>query len=113
MQMATASEAMQAAKPLSATEPVNKGKVWLLLCGGAAGLFALAVLTENNESFFPAIARANQALAEQRKRVSEEDNMYQDTSGRIDATMQEPMESTEKAVLEGIKAARDRAKQDK
>ncbi len=54
------------AKPLRA-QSVNKGKVWLVFVLGAAGLFSAAVLLENNERFFPAISRANKAMAAGRK----------------------------------------------
>ena len=54
------------ARPLKA-QTVNKGKVWLVFVLGAAGLFGAAVLLENNERFFPAISRANKAMAATRK----------------------------------------------
>ena len=54
------------ARPLKA-QTVNKGKVWLVFILGAAGLFGAAVLLENNERFFPAISRANKAMAATRK----------------------------------------------
>ena len=66
LQTVTASDAVAAARPLVA-KPVRKDKVWLLLAGGAAALFGGTVLIENNEQFFPAIARANQAIARSRE----------------------------------------------
>lgn len=44
-------------------QPVNKGKVWLVFLAGATGLFGAAVAIEKNSSLFPAIAKANQAMA--------------------------------------------------
>jgi hypothetical protein len=116
MQTVTASEAMQAAKPLKEAE-VNKGKVWLLLCGGAAGLFVTAVIAENNDKLFPAIARANQAMQEYRQQRDEEaraPDSQQDQptviepTTTIDPIPQELSSSTEDAVLRGIQAARER-----
>lgn len=113
MQTVTASEALQAAKPLKGGPVVNKGKVWLLLCGGAAGLFAATVIAENNSKLFPAIARANQAMQDYRDRQQEGDKSPGAQSTSVPATVSEsvPQElsSTEDAVLKGMQAARERA----
>lgn len=61
MQTVTAGQAMDQAQPMQA-RPYDKGKVWLVLIGGATGLFALTVAAENSSSLFPAISRANQAM---------------------------------------------------
>ena len=105
---------MQAAKPLKEAE-VNKGKIWLLLCGGAAGLFAATVLLENNEKFFPAIARANQAMQEYRVQQDGEgsDGKTQEQATSVPTTVsdtipQELSSSTDDAVLRGMQAARER-----
>lgn len=58
--MVSPSEVTAAAKPL-AKQPVQKGKVWLLLAGGSATLFAATVLLERSK-VFPAIAKANEAM---------------------------------------------------
>ena len=122
LQTVTASEALQAAKPLKGGPVVNKGKVWLLLCGGAAGLFAATVIAENNSNLFPAIARANQAMQEYRDKQQEEDqnpalqSNAQSTSVPTTVSESVPQElssSTEDAILRGMQAARERvAKKD-
>jgi hypothetical protein len=110
LQTVSASTAVQQAKALQApVEGVNKGKVWLLLCGGAAGLFATTLLVENNEAWFPAIARANKQMS---STASEGDD------GKVADSTPEGEEETidvdsraEAAVLEGLKAARDRVQE--
>lgn len=105
---------MQAAKPLRGGE-VNKTKIWLLLCGGAAGLFAATVLVENNDKLFPAIARANQAMQEYRTQQDGEEGDWksQEQATSVPTTVTEtiPQElpsSTDDAVLRGMQAARER-----
>ena len=66
LQTVTAADAVASARPLAA-QPVRKGKVWLLLAGGAAALFGGTIALENNEQLFPAIARANKAMARSRE----------------------------------------------
>lgn len=46
---------------------MDKEKVWLIFILGAAGLFGVTLLLENNERFFPAIYRANQAMSQAKK----------------------------------------------
>lgn len=66
---------MQTVAPASVTslaralpqQKVDKGKVWLIVVAGAVSLFGAAILLENNETFFPAIAKANKAMAQARK----------------------------------------------
>ena len=55
-------EATSFARPLP-KQKVNKGKIWVVFLVGATGLFAGALAFERNSKLFPAIARANQALA--------------------------------------------------
>ena len=55
-------EATSLAKSLQ-QQPVNKGKIWLIFLAGATGLFGAAVAIEKNSALFPAIAKANQAMA--------------------------------------------------
>ena len=63
--------ALQTVAPASVTslarplpqQRVDKGKVWLIVVTGAVSLFGATVLLENNEALFPAIARANKAMA--------------------------------------------------
>lgn len=106
---------METAKPLKKAE-VNKTKIWLLLCGGAAGLFALAVLAENNENLFPAIARANQAMQEYRGQKEGDSNDAQEqqqatsvpATATTPETVPEELSSTDDAVLRGMQAARER-----
>ncbi|KAK9830417.1 hypothetical protein WJX72_011648 [[Myrmecia] bisecta] len=52
-------------------QQVKKGEVWLVFLLGAASLFGATVLLENNENFFPAISKANKALAETKKQQQE------------------------------------------
>ena len=48
-------------------QKVEKGKVWLIVVAGAVTLFGAAILLENNEMLFPAIAKANKAMSQARK----------------------------------------------
>lgn len=114
------------APPLS-QRPVSKAKVWTVLCGGAAGLFALTILAENSKTFFPAISRANDALASQKTKAEEQPatpgptsdfpptlDQVQDTtaasSPSIDSTASsKAQDSSEEAVLAGLQAARERS----
>lgn len=66
IQTVSATEATQMAKPLK-QQPVNKGRIWLLMVLGGTTLFGSTVLLENNETFFPAITKANRALKSQKK----------------------------------------------
>ena len=113
----TPSSLEQAAKPLVAAQSVGKGKIWLLICGGAAGLFAATVLLENNKTFFPAISRANQAMAKARQGGGEaEEEGAAPTAGTssadVDVEVQTPtaedeaQQRNERAVLQGLEAAR-------
>jgi hypothetical protein len=122
MQTVSASDALQRAKPLTETQAVDKGKIWLVLCGGAAGLFAATVLLENMSMFFPAIARANQAMAASKKAGTADDNV--DPSIDVDTASMPPPDTeaiqrereidakSEQAVLAGLKAARERVMKD-
>lgn len=67
----TPSEAIAAAKPLPKA-PVDKGRVWLLFAVGAAAVFGAAVGAERVEALFPAIAKANKAVAASRARATVE-----------------------------------------
>jgi hypothetical protein len=58
----------QMAKPLPKQDHIDKGRVWLVFIGGAASLFVGTVLVENNAAWFPAISRANAAMAQTKKR---------------------------------------------
>ena len=62
LQTVTADQVTTLAKPLK-VQTVNKNRVWLLFVLGASSLFGVTVLAENNEAWFPAIARANKAMA--------------------------------------------------
>ena len=67
MQTLTPSQAVASARALP-ERVVKKGKVWLLLAGGAAALFGATIVIENNANFFPAIARANLAMRTNRNK---------------------------------------------
>lgn len=73
IQTVSATQAVNMAAPLPKQAPgrIDKGKIWLAFAGGAFALFgATYALTEANSAFFPAIARANEAMAA--SRVQEE-----------------------------------------
>mmetsp|Transcript_26162 Transcript_26162/g.66010 ORF Transcript_26162/g.66010 Transcript_26162/m.66010 type:complete len:265 (-) Transcript_26162:132-926(-) len=61
----------QQAKPLVLKQKVDKDKVWALFIGGAVVLFTTTIALENNTSLFPAIARANKAMAKVKKIADE------------------------------------------
>lgn len=62
------SQVTEMAKPLP-KQTIDKTKVWVAFIGGAVTVFGLTVLSENNESWFPAISRANKAMEMSRKRA--------------------------------------------
>ncbi|KAK9845963.1 hypothetical protein WJX81_007015 [Elliptochloris bilobata] len=93
---------MSLAKPLKA-QSVNKGKVWLVFVLGAAGLFSAAVLLENNERFFPAISRANKAMAATRKAMQAKEQQEE----AIDAELAQE-QGLQAAVEAGLAEARQR-----
>ena len=66
LQTVAPQDATSYAKPLKA-QPVKKGRIWGLFLVGATGLFGGAVALERNSNFFPAIAKANQAIAATRE----------------------------------------------
>ena len=78
-QTVTAAEAIADARPLAA-QPVRKDKVWLLLAGGAAALFGATIALENNEQLFPAISRANRAMARSREQQQVRSMSFDDRS---------------------------------
>ena len=121
LQAATMSD-LKNASSTPVAKPVNKTKIWVLLCGGAAGLFALTILSERNTGIFPAISRANEALEAQRaKNKSDTQDTYSASSGpqEMDQALGGPIDTTaasareqdssEDAVLAGLQAARERA----
>lgn len=65
-----AEQVTQMARALPKPE-IDKAKVWTTFIGGAAVLFLTTIALENNSSLFPAIAKANQAAAEAKKRMEE------------------------------------------
>ena len=62
VQTVSAQQATQMARPLPKQQPVDKGKVWAVVVGGATVLFGATLLAENNGAWFPAISRANEAM---------------------------------------------------
>lgn len=119
MQTVSTSEALSAAKPLTQTQANNKGKVWLIMVGAASGLFAATLLVENNTNFFPAIKRANTAMAAQRQAAGEgaeaaaAGEAGASTGSEAKQTFEEAemQARSEEAVLKGLQAARDRVSQ--
>lgn len=100
LQTVTLDEATAAAKPLP-QQPVRTGRVWALIGLGAAGVFGAAVAVENNEAWFPAIAKANKAMAATKARAAVEGG-----AARAEATG-----SGADAVAAGIAEASRRARE--
>jgi hypothetical protein len=99
------------AKPLK-VQTVNKNRIWLLFVLGASSLFGITVLAENNESWFPAISKANKALAasaaaaKERARKAEEEQL-QFEERLVEVKQETTMDSRlESAVAEGLLEAR-------
>ncbi len=99
------------AKPLK-VQTVNKNRIWFLFVLGASSLFGITVLAENNESWFPAISRANKALAasaaaakERARRAEEEQLEFEERLSDVkqETTMDSRLES---AVAEGLLKAK-------
>eukprot|EP01025_Chloroclados_australasicus_P023269 TRINITY_DN2363_c1_g1_i1.p2 TRINITY_DN2363_c1_g1~~TRINITY_DN2363_c1_g1_i1.p2 ORF type:complete len:228 (-),score=29.70 TRINITY_DN2363_c1_g1_i1:223-906(-) len=63
----SAGAALQQAKAIP-QQQFDKGKIWLLLVGGAAMLLFATIQIENVEFLFPAITSANKAMASYRER---------------------------------------------
>ncbi|KAK9848658.1 hypothetical protein WJX84_007295 [Apatococcus fuscideae] len=104
LQTVAPSAATGVAKPLK-TQPVDKNKVWLLFGAGAAGIFTTAVLLENNERLFPAIAKANQAM-----RAAQQYRESQPEDPPIETSMAEPEGPSQSAFEAGLKEASQKAK---
>lgn len=87
-------------------QKVNKTKIWGIFLLAATGLFGAAVAVERNSRFFPAIAKANQALAATKaaqKKKAKEDEAIRD--------VQASEARAEDAVLEGLNDARSRVQE--
>lgn len=85
------------AKPMK-KQKVDKGRIWLLFVLGASSLFGVTVLVENNPQWFPAIAKANKAMAaaqEAYRKREEEKERQQRENVRLEG-----------AVLSGLSEAR-------
>lgn len=106
-----ANEVVTAAKPLQ-VQKVNKGRIWLLFVLGASSLFGATILLENNESWFPAISRANRAMAQSMKatKAKEERDMkeLEENKTRLINVESERLEDAklEEAVMSGLEDAR-------
>ena len=104
------------AKPFK-KQHVEKGRVWLLFVLGASSLFGVTVLVENNSDWFPAIAKANKAMAAAQKametREKEIDSgrmiVEQDVSGYQEEYDDATNARLQEAVLSGIGEARQKA----
>eukprot|EP00879_Flechtneria_rotunda_P005909 GHRR01006215.1.p1 GENE.GHRR01006215.1~~GHRR01006215.1.p1 ORF type:complete len:372 (+),score=206.07 GHRR01006215.1:184-1299(+) len=77
VQTVPVSQVTQMAKPLP-KQKISKGKVWTAFIGGAASLFLVTVAAENNKSWFPAIGRANDAMAKARNRPPQDEQESSD-----------------------------------
>lgn len=105
------------AKPIK-KQHVEKGRVWLLFVLGASSLFGVTVLVENNSDWFPAISKANKAMAAAQKVMETREEGFD--SGRMigeqdDSGYQEEYDDDDanarlqEAVLSGIGEARQKA----
>jgi len=103
IQTLTPSQAVASARALP-ERVVKKGKVWLLLAGGAAALFGATIVIENNANFFPAIARANLAMRTNR-------NKQGSAAGLATATMEDSKADARllDAVSQGLASASARS----
>jgi hypothetical protein len=105
-----ANEVVTAAKPLQ-VQKVNKGRIWLLFVLGASSLFGATILLENNETWFPAISRANRAMAQSMKaaKAKEERDMkeLEENKTRLINVESERLEDArlEDAVMSGLEEA--------
>ncbi len=106
------------AQPLQKAE-VNKGRIWLLFVLGASSLFGVTVVVENNGSWFPAISRANKAMKMSMKAIEERERLEQlgtlddvraEAGGEAAGSGSAP-DSTQDAVLAGLREASSNAKQ--
>lgn len=106
-----ANEVVTTAKPLQA-QKVNKGRIWLLFVLGASTLFGATILLENNEAWFPAISRANRAMAASMKaaKIKEEKDVKEldENNRRLSNVESERLEDArlEGAVMTGLEEAR-------
>uniref|UniRef100_A0A383VNE3 Uncharacterized protein n=1 Tax=Tetradesmus obliquus TaxID=3088 RepID=A0A383VNE3_TETOB len=99
VQTVPVSQMTQMAKPLP-KQYIDKSKVWTVFIGSAASLFILTVAAENNGAWFPAIARANAAMAVARKRAEQAEKAPQ-APADIEAEADDlPPLSIESAALE-------------
>lgn len=114
LQTVTADQATSMARPLKVQE-VKKGRIWLLFVLGASSLFGITVVAENNAAWFPAIARANKAMAMSTKGVQQRDEASEASeaeSERFEQRLEEVQAEREtdyrleSAVAEGLVAAR-------
>jgi len=108
---ATLEEATAAARPLP-QQTVRTGRVWALIGLGAAGVFGAAVAVENNAAWFPAIAKANRAMAATKARAAAEPvaARQEATGGMTDAVAAGIADASRRArEAEAEAAARNRA----
>ena len=116
LQTVPADQVTSLAKPLK-VQTVNKGRVWLLFILGASSLFAITIVAENNEAWFPAISRANKAMAASaaaKKRNEEREELEEQQQFTLPADRRQEVLNAEleadaiyeNAVAAGIIAAR-------
>lgn len=107
LQTISSQEATERARPLP-QQAVDKGRIWLLFVLGGAALFGTTVALENNESWFPAISRANKAMRMTRKQQVAADAEEAAAAARLEAVRGEREADTrlESAVLAGLAEAK-------
>lgn len=111
LQTVPADQVTTMAKPLKA-QKVNKERIWLLLVLGASSLFGATVLLENNEKWFPAISRANKAMAAYKQQKENAEARAELEQAQFDERLVEVQQEREEdarlesAVLAGLQEAK-------
>eukprot|EP01024_Parvocaulis_polyphysoides_P015318 TRINITY_DN16679_c0_g1_i1.p2 TRINITY_DN16679_c0_g1~~TRINITY_DN16679_c0_g1_i1.p2 ORF type:complete len:237 (+),score=42.33 TRINITY_DN16679_c0_g1_i1:179-889(+) len=101
----SADSAVQTAKAIP-EQQFDKGKIWLLLVGGAASLLFLTIQVENVEQLFPAISSANKAMQTYRQREKEQTKQVEKV-----AQEEKQMKRIDAAVEAGMRQAKMRQQQ--
>eukprot|EP01023_Acetabularia_acetabulum_P033365 TRINITY_DN3122_c0_g1_i2.p1 TRINITY_DN3122_c0_g1~~TRINITY_DN3122_c0_g1_i2.p1 ORF type:complete len:231 (+),score=36.89 TRINITY_DN3122_c0_g1_i2:77-769(+) len=101
----SADTAVQTAKAIP-VQQFDKGKIWLLLVGGAASLLFATIQVENVEMFFPAISSANKAMDTYRDREKERAQQVQKM-----VKEEKQMQRIDAAVEAGMRQAREKQQQ--
>lgn len=82
---------------------IDKGKVWTTFVGGAVVLFLTTLALENNSALFPAIAKANSAASEAKRRMEDADKRMKE-----EETEYQEINRQTSIIDEGLKEAKAR-----